>query len=174
MNKVGFAKATVPPTSFVPCIPWLFETRNEFEMNSDRNPFVFIATNCTRLTRNFWLGYQRRPHLPCKTSQGTRPFGQGPGIQIFFSWKVSQVQLNNLCLVVSGFSQPCQPRCVCATASMSKMNSSPPFPVFYSSSLCTGYSVAEAVYFAPRNFLKFEEIELQVSLKRHLSFSIEN
>ena len=37
------------------------------------------------------------------------------------------------------------------------------FPRSYTSSLCTGYSVAESVYFAPRSYLTFAETEFQVS-----------
>ena len=33
------------------------------------------------------------------------------------------------------------------------------FPRAYTSSVCTGYSVAESVYFAPRDYLTFAETE---------------
>ena len=35
------------------------------------------------------------------------------------------------------------------------------FPRSYTSSICTGYSVAESVYFAPRDYLHFAENEFQ-------------
>ena len=34
-------------------------------------------------------------------------------------------------------------------------------PRSYTSSICTGYSVAESVYFAPRDYLSFAENEFQ-------------
>ena len=35
------------------------------------------------------------------------------------------------------------------------------FPRSYTSSFCTGYSIAESVYFAPRDYLDFAELEFQ-------------
>ena len=35
------------------------------------------------------------------------------------------------------------------------------FPRSYTSSFCTGYSIAESVYFAPRDYLEFAETEFQ-------------
>ena len=68
---------------------------------------------------------------------------------LFFTWLLFQVPPN--LLVKHGVS-------VCRSV-QEQGQFMVVFPRAYTSSVCTGYSVAESVYFAPRDYLTFAETE---------------
>ena len=128
---------------------------------------VFIATNCKKLTRNFLAGISK-----ARLGRGQDPVGRALEFNFFSHGRlVRHFQLNNLCLVVSGTCQPCQTRCVCVSQRRDEFVATLPSFLL----LLTMHALGTRW---PRRFTQHQETssnskKFQVSLKRHLSLSIE-